>query len=639
MRLQSFRVGPYKNVLDTGEVRVEPTVTVLVGKNESGKTNLLRALEAVAPARGTRSIARHDYPRWRQKRDERSGEFEAATPVEVTFAFEDDDQVAFDDAFGPGVVKAESVVVSRRYDRDGRTWSAIEHDAQQALAHAVGTDLAVALAPSLADLRSRLATDVAAVDPNGEPTPLAVASKHALERLKSRFGEHETVADAIRSLAASRMPRFFYFDEHAMLPGTTDIEPIVVALRDGTANGLDDEQRTALALLQMGYADDELVADDYVARKAELQAVAGDLTDRVLDYWRQNPYLRLIVDVNMIEEAVPEGQRIVRRELRLNVEDTRTRFEDSLDDRSSGFRWFLSFVAAFDEFESDQGVIVLLDEPGLGLHARAQADFLRFIEERVADRHQVVFTTHSPFMVDPAHLERVRVVEYSDPDVGATVGEAGGVSNDPDTLFPLQAALGYDIAQNLFVGPDNLVVEGLSDFTYLTVLSDHLVGLGRIGLDERWRVLPAGGATNIPTFVSLVGPSLDVTVLVDGREASSQKVRNLIESGLLDNKRLVTPDLVTGRKSTDIEDVFEEADYLDLYNAANNASVSLADLVGEDAIVSRIERSTGDSDHNCPARHLLHHREDVLPQLSAKTLDRFEGLFKLINRTRARSRR
>ncbi len=78
-----------------------------------------------------------------------------------------------------------------------------------------------------------------------------------------------------------------------------------------------------------------------------------------------------------------------------------------------------------------------------------------------------------------------------------------------------------------YLGPDNLVVEGLSDFTYLTVLSDHLASLNRIRLDERWRILPAEGATSIPTFVTLVGPSLDVTVLVDGSAASSQKIRNL----------------------------------------------------------------------------------------------------------------
>src|SRR6266481_8108429 len=55
------------------------------------------------------------------------------------------------------------------------------------------------------------------------------------------------------------------------------------------------------------------------------------------------------------------------------------------------------------------------------------------------------------------------------PDEGARV-KAQLMSRDPDTLSPLQGALGYDIAQNIFVGPDNLVVEGLSDYTYLTVI-------------------------------------------------------------------------------------------------------------------------------------------------------------------------
>jgi predicted ATPase len=53
------------------------------------------------------------------------------------------------------------------------------------------------------------------------------------------------------------------------------------------------------------------------------------------------------------------------------------------DEHSSGFRWFFSFLAAFSEYENAQApIVILLDEPALSLHARAQADFLRFIEER-----------------------------------------------------------------------------------------------------------------------------------------------------------------------------------------------------------------------------------------------------------------
>jgi len=146
----------------------------------------------------------------------------------------------------------------------------------------------------------------------------------------------------------------------------------------------------------------------------------------------------------------------------------------------------------------------------------------------------------------------------SGPDLGVQVSLAGGAASDPDSLFPLQAALGYDIAQNLFVGPDNLAVEGLFDFTYLTVLPEHLAALGRTGLDPRWRILPAGGATNIPTFVSLVGPALDITVLDDGAEAAGQKVQNLVRSGLLRGARLITPEVASPVKHTETEDLFSE---------------------------------------------------------------------------------
>ncbi len=127
-------------------------------------------------------------------------------------------------------------------------------------------------------------------------------------------------------------------------------------------------------------------------------------------------------------------------------------------------------------------------------------------------------------MVETDKVGRVRIVEDGGPDTGATVTQEA-LEVREGSLFPLQAALGYDIAQHLFIGSTNLLVEGPSDFVYLDALSRWLLEHGRTGLDERWRVLPTGGASNIPAFVSLMGQNLDVTVLVDsgtegGRSAS-----------------------------------------------------------------------------------------------------------------------
>ena len=175
------------------------------------------------------------------------------------------------------------------------------------------------------------------------------------------------------------------------------------------------------------------------------------------------------------------------------------------EERSSGFQWFFSFLSAFSEYDyNEEPVVILLDEPGIGLHARAQADFLRLIDERLAQRCQVIYTTHSPFMIQPGKLERARVVEDRGREVGAVIS-SDVLTTDTDTLFPLQGALGYDLAQHLFIGPDNLVVEGTSDLIYLSVLSGYLIDQDREGLNERWTITPVGGADLVPTFVALLG--------------------------------------------------------------------------------------------------------------------------------------
>ncbi|MFD3488550.1 hypothetical protein [Streptomyces sp. NPDC058665] len=207
-------------------------------------------------------------------------------------------------------------------------------------------------------------------------------------------------------------------------------------------------------------------------------------------------------------------------------------------------------------------------------------------------------------MVETARLDRVRIVEDRGPATGAVVTDEVLAVTD-DSLFPLQAALGYDIAQSLFVGPDNLLVEGTSDYTYLTLISDFLKEAGRTHLDERWRILPAGGATNVPAFVALIGTNLQATVLIDSTPSEVAKIKNLTNKGLLAPKRLLLTDTFTdGVKDSDI---------------------------------ARITRATGSPfiEHGRPADALLRKRDALLPGLSETTLGRFEQLFTAVNKTLA----
>ncbi len=232
-------------------------------------------------------------------------------------------------------------------------------------------------------------------------------------------------------------------------------------------------------------------ADEFDSRRGELEAVSNELTQQVFEYWTQSPNLSVEIDSDKetVTSGPYNGQTAIVKYLEVRVKDSRHGFTGNFEQRSTGFQWFFSFFAAFSEFEDlGHDVIVLLDEPAMSLHGRAQADFLRFINERLGAKSQVIYTTHSPFMIEPNRLERVRIVEDLGPQQGAAVTEDVHRVGD-DATFPLQAALGYDIAQNLFIGPDNLLLEGGSDQTYLRIMSDHLRAEGREGLDDRWRVV------------------------------------------------------------------------------------------------------------------------------------------------------
>ena len=95
-----------------------------------------------------------------------------------------------------------------------------------------------------------------------------------------------------------------------------------------------------------------------------------------------------------------------------DVYDTKHMVTTELGTRSRGFVWFFSFLAWYSDVQSQKKrVILLLDEPGLFLHAKGQEDLLRYFEAEVKGNHQLIYTTHSLFMVDPRQFKRVRIVQ------------------------------------------------------------------------------------------------------------------------------------------------------------------------------------------------------------------------------------
>lgn len=620
----------FRNVIDSGIVETDPRVTCLVGKNESGKTAMLNALYRLNPVDAQKFEENKQYPRWRLSRDRKADKVSSALPITATFALEAPDVSAVSAVFGDGVLLSDAITVSVAYSGAVVVQvSASPTAAAQNLLDDLEVPAPLRKAMGKEPLLANMAALLQKLEPSEDWTPDEVAG--LLAELQRRL-EGENTEGAVARILRDRLPKFFYFSDYQMMPGRIDVRELA-----GEGQPAGSGIQTARALIALAGTDAESLTDeDFEDRKAELEAVSNELTEQVFEYWKQNEDLSVEIDLDKVTERdAYSNVTAIARYLDVRVKDRRHGFTNNFDQRSSGFRWFFSFLAAFSEFENyEHGVIVLLDEPALTLHGKAQADFLRYIENVLSQSVQVVYTTHSPFMVDAARLDRVRVIEDQGPDRGA-IASSEVLAVGDDSLFPLQAALGYDIAQNLYVGPDNLVVEGTSDFTYLTVLSDHLISLGRTGLDERWRILPAGGATNIPAFVALIGRDLDVTTLIDGSPSGVAKLANLTSQGLLQKKRSLVVDQFTGIQPSDIEDLFEPKDYLALYTKALKTRLAISALTGTDRILARISRAEGSpfTAHGIPADYLLRNRETILPSLTEKTLTRFEEVFKAVNAT------
>ncbi len=633
MKLRTVRVRMFRNILDSTEVRIEDKVTCLVGKNESGKTAFLQALWRLNPARSDPSFSVPDhYPAWLEKRHRLDGnDLDAVEPIEIHLEWQPADVAVVEAKFGTGVVAAGATLTLSKTYKNGFQWLSGSNESQ-AVANFVAKEDTLSTQDykeiaTFEALKDRLTKDIAdSKDVPATHTPLT----NALATLKTLLGKSGTYGGALWAIALERVPKFFYFADYSKLPYTVKIDQVL------KGDKLADGEATARALLRLGGTENEYMLNpDYERRKRELENVANVLTDDVNSYWTQNPDLRVEPDITMRSEAKPNGTHAVLDEMKLRIRDNRHSLTLPFTDHSAGFQWFFSFLAAFSEYErQDPPVVILLDEPAVGLHAKAQADFLRFIEERLTKRCQVIYTTHSPFMVQPGKLENVRLVE----DRGKTHGSVltGDVlTRDRDTLFPLQGALGYDLVQHLFVAEHNVVVEGTSDYAYLKVLSDFVGSKGRECLDPRWSIVPVGGADLIPTFVALLGNHLKVTVLVDSRKEGHQKLERMAADGYLQKQRIILIGNVLERPTADIEDFFEEQEYLVLYNKAFSKTIAVKDLKGTDPIVARIARLEGvvRFDHGRPADVLLRDRSAFLEKLSDKTVSRFEGLFRRINST------
>lgn len=226
----------------------------------------------------------------------------------------------------------------------------------------------------------------------------------------------------------------------------------------------------------------------------------GGVTAKLQSYLPQLSGVRVLPQFNPRELNVTLGIRLVEGECEMDL----SRFGD-------GTRRRVTLALLQHKVEADtEHALYVLDEPDAHLHVRAQYDLLEILEDIGRRGHQVVLTSHSPFLMNAVAMRRVRMLQRR--ERGTVVKQR---LETTDALNDALAHLGIENA-HLFLGRRLVIVEGHSEEAFLPAAYERLHN--RAMSRDFIRVVRRPGIHDVPRFVQVlrefVGPE-EVYVLTD----------------------------------------------------------------------------------------------------------------------------
>ena len=650
MKLKEFTVREFKSVWDSGPIKIDKRVTCLVGKNESGKTALLFALYKTNPIIPEDAVFDliYDYPKrevGEYRHTVENEEREEVVVVDCLYELDDDDLAVVTDVFGPKVLKSNELRRETFYG-DIASKSTLKIDEQAARVHvASNSEFSIDLQEALKKVSSWEAFS------QEFEIAEATTAVNDCQALVTKVVEQGLDSYIFNMLLWPRAPKYLYFDEYYQMEGKANLNALIEREDKGVLEGSDRPLIGLISLARLNLRD-LVQTKNTTELKNELESASNFLTSRIMRYWSQNKHIQISFDVR---DAKPEDPSGMRNGINLwgEINDIVHRVHTPLGSRSRGFVWFFSFLAWYEDVKrKKQNVILLLDEPGLSLHGRAQGDLLTYFEEELA-QHQLVYSTHSPFMIDPHNFECLRIVQDlgidsegelpRNKDGTKVTTEVFGATKD--SLFPLQGALGYLIHQTLFIGPNCLVVEGPSDMLYLEAVSNQFDREGRVTLSKKWTITPVGGGGKVPAYVALLAPQegMNIATLLDTKASDRDMIADLYKGKLLKQGKVNTYADFLDQDEADVEDLFDREFYVSLVN--KEFERQLIEPIEVNSLNSRIPRTAlalekfidenpltyGEFGHYRPARYFHEAISELWPRVSEETKNRFEAIFKKLN--------
>lgn len=355
------------------------------------------------------------------------------------------------------------------------------------------------------------------------------------------------------------IPEFVLFEDFSsLLPNKIDLEDIL------SENQNVEGFRAARNFLKLsGLTPQFFVEGSSRLLKQKIEKLNKDISIDFQDFWRQKIGKKNKITINFELEHYSQSypDKTGYPYLEFWIKDRHERLYPK--QRSRGVRWFLSFyleLKAAAISDQNKGMVLLIDEPGLSLHARAQEDVLKVFED-IKDKIQVVYTTHSPHLIDAKKIYRLlavqRAIENDDSSETKIFNAKSLTAASADTLSPIYTLIGARLSEQQYIRQkNNVILEDISTYYYLSTI------LTMIDLEKEVYLLPASNISNVETLVNLLlGWGIDFVVLTGGNSKGLEIHGDLKQNLCRGDQTLVRKYLINMDQFQGVEDLFSTLDF------------------------------------------------------------------------------
>lgn len=525
MRLNSFQIKGVKSILDSGVCHLSDSdnVTVFAGQNEAGKSAVLEALDFF------RNGANDKF----KKLSTRADSDQNPAVVECTFKLEKEDK-EHTDADVAAVLKGIDEVTFVRNSSNSEPASKLVavQSTLDALDQAVDKATAKTKPVKKTEDDEETATPATTTDPTTAK---------------------QTLITTVTEYLLGRLPEFIFYDSfNDILPGEILITDIPKSKPVLDFQKIFDVDFSTVATL---------TSQQLSALKTNINNAASvDLNS----YWSQTQTTKdddkYSFDVNINIDPAGTASKV---EFLIHRNDGNHLF---LEQKSKGFQWFNAFnlrlkALGITKKENLGSYVILIDEPGQGLHEAAQKDVKKVLEEIAGEGAQILYSTHNPSLigVNDKEILRIRLVFQTREDGSKikNLAQFATLEGSKEALSPIITAMGAGhIGQILDATKKIVVVEGITDHYYLVAMKQYLK------IDDDFVFVPACGASNVKSLVAiLLGWRQNFKVVLDGGTMGKSVLAAIKKHLYIDNDDGLKENVKVLDQFDGIEDLFSQDDF------------------------------------------------------------------------------